>query len=251
MPMALQAGLWGLLSGSALLIGALIGWNAHLPRRVVAGVMAFGAGVLISALSFELMQEGWERGGMLPVGAGFLLGAMIYTGLNMLLAWNGAKHRKRSEKHSRVEDGHGGNNAKALALGALLDGIPESLVIGISLIEGGKVGLVAVAAVFLSNLPEGLSSAAGMRQEGKTAAYTFILWAGIALIAGLSSLIGYIAFAGVSPTTVAFVQALAAGAILAMVVDTMVPEAFEGTHDFAGIISVAGFLTAFGLSKLS
>ena len=143
------------------------------------------------------------------------------------------------------------DNAKALALGALLDGIPESLVIGISLIEGGKVGMVAVAAVSLSNLPEGLSSASGMRKEGKTATYTFTLWGGIALIAGITSLIGYTAFAGVSPTTVAFVQALAAGAILAMVVDTMVPEAFEGTHDFAGIISVFGFLTAFGLSKLS
>jgi ZIP family zinc transporter len=259
MPMAIQAGLWGLLSGSALLLGALIGWYAHLPRRVVAGIMAFGAGVLISALSFELMQEGWEHGGMIPVASGFLLGAVVYTGLNMLLAWNGARHRKRSEPGKRVEQSkeaaqrgkpEPASNGLALALGALLDGIPESVVIGVSLIEGGKVGMVAVAAVFLSNLPEGLSSAAGMRHEGKTATYTFALWSGIAVIAGISSLVGYLAFAGVAAEAVSFVQALAAGAILAMIVDTMVPEAFEGTHDFAGIISVAGFLTAFGLSKL-
>ena len=263
MPMAIQAGLWGLLSGSALLIGALIGWYARLPRRAVAGIMAFGAGVLISALSFELMDEGWKRGGIMAVAAGFLIGAAIYTGLNLLLAWNGARHRKRSEPHMRVDQqqeaadcgnaaGAGGSsNGMALALGALLDGIPESVVIGVSLIEGGKVGMVAVAAVFLSNLPEGLSSASGMRHEGKSALYTFSLWAGIALIAGISSLIGYLAFAGVEPGLVAFVQALAAGAILAMIVDTMVPEAFEGTHDFAGIIAVAGFLTAFGLSKMA
>lgn len=261
MPMAVQAGLWGLLSGSALLLGALLGWFVPFTKRVIAAIMAFGAGVLISALSFELMEEGWKRGGFWPVAGGFLGGAVIYTGLNILLAWNGARHRKRSEAHKRAEqeaeaaecgnpaEANPSGNSMALALGALLDGIPESIVIGVSLIEGGKVGMVAVAAVFLSNLPEGLSSAAGARKEGKTAAFTFSLWAGIALISGVSAAIGYLAFAGVAPAGVAFVQALAAGAILAMIVDTMVPEAFEGTHDFAGVIAVAGFLAAFGLSK--
>ena len=261
MPLAIQAGLWGLLSGSALLLGALAGWFLPLSRRVIAAIMAFGAGVLISALSFDLMDEAWKRGGIAPVAGGFVGGAAIFTGLNLLLAWKGARHRKRSAAGNREEQGREAaercgssapkpaGNAMALAMGALLDGIPESVVIGVSLIEGGKVGMVAVAAVFLSNLPEGLSSASGMRQEGKSAVFTFGLWSGIALVSGLASLIGYIAFAGVEPAVVAFVQALAAGAILAMIVDTMIPEAFEGTHDFAGIIAVAGFLTAFGLSK--
>lgn len=248
MPMALQAGLWGLLSGSALLIGALIGWFARLPHRLVAGIMAFGAGVLISALSFDLMDEAWHRAGLVPVAIGFLVGAGIYTGANMALGLWGARHRKRSSAAKR--EGGPEQNGGALALGALLDGIPESIVIGVSLLEGGSVGLVAVAAVFLSNLPEGLSSAAGMRKEGKSAAYTFALWGGIALVAGLSSWLGYVAFAGVAPAAVAGVQAVAAGAILAMIVDTMVPEAFEGTHDFAGLIAVSGFLVAFALSKV-
>ena len=260
--MALQAGLWGLLSGSALLIGALIGWFVPLKRRTVAGIMAFGAGVLISALSFELMEEGWKRGGILPVAAGFLAGAVIFTACNLALAWRGARHRKRSDTHKRAEQQQEAvecgtaapkqqsGNAMALALGALLDGIPESVVIGVSLIEGGKVGMVAVAAVFLSNLPEGLSSAAGMKKEGKSAVFTFGLWAAIALASGVAALVGYLAFAGVDPAVVAFVQALAAGAILAMVVDTMVPEAFEGTHDYAGVIAVSGFLLAFGLTKM-
>lgn len=111
--------------------------------------------------------------------------------------------------------------------------------------------MVAVIAVFLSNLPEGLSSAAGMKQAGKSAAYVFALWAGIALTAGLSAWFGFVAFDGFGPSAVAAVQAVAAGAILAMIIDTMVPEAFEGTHDFAGMIAVAGFLAAFALSKLS
>ncbi len=256
-PIAIQAGLWGFLSGSALLIGALIGWFAPLSRRTIAAIMGFGAGVLISALSFELMDEAWLRtshagSGFLPVAGGFLGGAALYTVCNSVLGLWGARHRKRSTAEHRAHDkANNPDNGGALALGALLDGIPESIVIGVSLLEGGRVGMVAVIAIFLSNLPEGLSSAAGMKAEGRPARSVFLLWAGIALIAGVASWLGYVAFDGVSPGWIAAVQAVAAGAILAMIVDTMVPEAFEGTHDFAGLIAVAGFLTAFALSKLA
>lgn len=248
MPLALQAGLWGLLSGSALLIGALLGWFVPMPRRLVAGIMAFGAGVLISALSFDLMDEAWGRGGIWPVAAGFFGGAAFFTLCNQLLALWGARHRKRSDATLRAT--HKPDNGAALALGALIDGIPESIVIGVSLLEGGAIGFVAVIAVFLSNLPEGLASAAGMKTEGKGAAFVFLLWSAIALAAGAASLGGYLAFAGADPAAVAAVQAIAAGAILAMIVDTMVPEAFEGTQDYAGLIAVTGFLAAFLLSKL-
>jgi zinc transporter, ZIP family len=253
-PLAVQAGLWGLFSGSALLLGAAIGWFRPLSRRTIAAVMAFGAGVLISALSFDLMDEAWRRSdlagdGLLPVAAGFLGGAVIFTACNYALALRGARHRKRSTvEHRRRDRGRSPENGSALALGALLDGIPESIVIGVSLLEGGSVGLVAVIAVFLSNLPEGLSSAAGMKAEGRKRSFVFLLWTGVALIAALSAWVGYVA---VPPGAVALVQAVAAGAILAMIVDTMVPEAFEGTHDFAGVIAVAGFLAAFALSKLA
>jgi ZIP family zinc transporter len=252
MPISIQAGLWGLLSGSALLIGAAVGWFVPMSRRVIAAIMAFGAGVLISALSFELMDEAWQRGGFAPVAGGFLGGALIYTVANKLLAARGAKHRKRSDPANRdVDKQQSDQNGSALALGALLDGIPESIVIGVSLLRGGAVGLVAVIAVFLSNIPEGLSSSAGMKVEGRGFAFVFALWAGIAALAGLASWFGYVAFDGVDPAVVSAVQATAAGAILTMVVDTMVPEAFEGTHDYAGIIAVGGFLAAFALSKMA
>jgi ZIP family zinc transporter len=252
-PLSIQAGLWGLLSGSALLIGAGIGWFVAMPRKAVAAIMAFGSGVLISALSFELMDEAWKQGGFLAVGIGFVAGASVYTALNLALAARGARHRKRSDAGPRKEHAAAcpeGNSA-SLALGALIDGVPESIVIGTSLLAGGAIGWVAVAAVFLSNLPEGLSSAAGARREGKSATYTFTVWGGIALIAGLSSFAGYTLFDGASPQVLAAVEGVAAGAILAMIIDTMAPEAFEGTHDFAGLIAVFGFLTAFGLSKLA
>ena len=251
MPVAVQALLWGLLSGSALLIGAAVGWFVPLPRRVIAAIMAFGAGILISALSFDLMDEAWHSGGFAPVAGGFLGGAAIFTVCNLALAAYGARHRKRATPEHRDEDKQANpNNGGALAIGALLDGIPESIVIGVSLLKGGSVGMVAVVAVFLSNIPEGLSSAAGMKAEGRRLGYVMLMWAAIALAAGAASWFGYMAFDGVAPEVVAAVQATAAGAILAMVVDTMVPEAFEGTQDYAGAIAVTGFLAAFALSKL-
>lgn len=248
MPTGIQAGLWGLLAGSALLAGALGGYFLRMPQRFVAAVMAFGSGVLISALSFDLMQEAYEDGGFIATAAGFLVGAAIYTGVNLFLAVRGAKHRKRSGNQQPSEAQNKGSGL-AIAAGALLDGIPESIVIGVSMIRGGVVSLVAVAAIFLSNIPEGLSSAAGMKKAGRGAAYVFGIWGGIALISGIAAWAGYAGFSHASPGVVASTTALAAGAILAMLADTMMPEAFEAAHSFAGFLTVLGFLVAFILTK--
>jgi len=132
----------------------------------------------------------------------------------------------------------------------LLDGIPESIVIGVSLIGGGAVSLVAVVAIFLSNLPEGLSSAAGMKKANRSAGYVFGVWGSIAAVSGISALLGYTIFSGFSSEIIAGTTAVAAGAILAMLADTMIPEAFEEAHDFAGLITVIGFLAAFVLTKI-
>lgn len=247
---SLIAGLWGLFAGGALVLGAAIAWFFTVPVRVTAGIMAFGSGVLISALAFELMEEAYRRGGLDSTGAGFIGGAVLYTAANWWLGHRGAKHRKRSGQGIQPAEKESQGSGTAIAVGALLDGIPESIVIGLSLLKGGGVSLVAVAAIFLSNIPEGLSSAAGMRQAGRSAAYIFGVWGAIAVASGLASWAGYVAFDGVSPEIVAAITAVAAGAILAMLADTMIPEAFEKAHDAAGLITVLGFFAAFMLSKL-
>src|SRR6476469_1868540 len=155
-PVWLQAGFWGLVGGSALLLGAAVGYFVRIPQRAIATIMAFGAGVLISALSFELMDEAYKRGGFDSTSIGFLGGAAVYTAANWYLSHRGARHRKRSAGQPSESDDSG--SGLAIAVGALLDGIPESIAIGTTLIAGGAVSWVAVAAVFLSNVPEGLSS---------------------------------------------------------------------------------------------
>ncbi len=248
MPLWVQAGLWGLLAGGALVVGALIAWIGHVRPRVVASVMAFGAGVLISALAFDLVDDAEKLGGLLPTALGFLGGAVAYVAGNVLLTKRGARHRK-SPGAAQMSEAEQAGSGTAIALGALLDGIPESTALGVSLLGGEGVGIAVLAAIVISNLPEGLSSAAGMKHNGRSATYVFGVWIGIAVACGISGALGCLLLDGAAPETVATITAVAAGAILAMVADTMIPEAFRETHLYTGLIATLGFLVAFTISR--
>ncbi|MCX6395326.1 MAG: ZIP family zinc transporter [Propionibacteriales bacterium] len=247
-PVWVQAGLWGLVAGSALVVGVTIAWLLTVPRWIVASVMSFGAGVLISALSFDLMSEAEETGGLTPTLIGFLGGAFVYVLCNQALARRGARHRKRAGSEQPSEEEQAGSGS-AIAIGALLDGIPESIVLGLTLLSGNGVGAPVLAAIFLSNLPEGLSSAAGMKQAGRSGRFVFVVWGSIAAASGLAGAIGVLALDGASPATIAVITAIAAGAILTMVADTMIPEAFERAHLYAGLLAASGFALAFALER--
>jgi ZIP family zinc transporter len=242
----MNALLWGWLAGSSLLLGAAAGWFLDLSPKVISSIMAFGSGVLISALSFELVDEAFHKGGLLATGVGFGVGIALYTLGAWYLNKRGAKYRKRSGDLQKKN-----SNGLAIALGALLDGIPESIVIGLSLLSGKGASIVTVIAIFISNVPEGLSSSSGMKIAGRSRKYVFGLWFGIAFISGFASFLGFKVFAHFSVEVMAGTTSIAAGAILAMIVDTMIPEAYEEEHDLAGVITGIGFLAAFIMSKLS
>ncbi|MBI5680779.1 MAG: ZIP family zinc transporter [Methanobacterium sp.] len=247
-PEWIMAGLWGLIAGSALLIGALFAYLFKIPSRIVASIMAFGAGVLLSAISLELMEESFTLGGYYNMLIGFLMGAVIFTVINVYLARKGAKHRKRSQKQLGSDEDD--SNSLAIAAGSVIDGIPESIAIGLTMITGGAVSVATVIAIFISNIPEGLSSTAGFKKAGWGFRPIFILWSVIAISSAIASLAGYSIFSHLPPSVISLTLALAAGGILAMLVDTMIPEAFSETHNMAGLITVLGFITSFILSKI-
>jgi ZIP family zinc transporter len=238
---ALAAGA-GLLAGSALLVGALIAWRVDVPRKIVASIMAFGAGVLIATLSFDLVGEAVTEAGIWPTVWGFATGAVVYVAANYALDAVNARNRRGAATDPGTGTG--------IAIGALLDGVPESMVLGLSMVAGNGVSIPVLVAVLISNIPEGLSSTAELKSSGRSAKFVFVLWGSIALASALSSLAGYTILADATPEVTGFITALAAGAILAMVTDTMIPDAYRTQHNLTGLFATVGFLLSFVLSEL-
>lgn len=245
MPDALMAGFWGAVAGSALFVGALIALYAHASRRVISLVMAIGGGVLISLVAFNLMDEAYARGGLEASALGMLLGAAVFFAADTVLSRRGAKNRKRSHGHPKDE-----GSGIAIFVGSMLDSIPEAVAIGVSMLGSGAVGWVMVAGIFLSNVPEGLSATAGMHEAGRSKTYVFALWAAAVACTALGAFCGYQFLAGASANLISAIQAFAAGAVLAMLASTMLPEAFAEGGPAVGFLTAIGFLAAFALEKI-
>ena len=233
----------GLLAGGALFVGALIAWFVNVPARVVASIMAFGAGVLISALAFDLVGEAMAEAGMWPTVSGFAVGAVVYVGVNILLDHRDARNRRGSAE--------GPGTGTGIAVGALLDGVPESMVLGLSMLAGHGVSIPILTAVVISNLPEGLSSTAELKAAGHKPKFVFVLWGGIAIAAAISSLLGFTILADAPVELTGFITSLAAGAMLAMICDTMIPDAFRKAHNYTGLLATIGFLVSLVIHQLA
>lgn len=238
----LEAGLWGFVGGVALLLGAVIGLRVRTGQRTIGLIMAFGAGVLISALAFELTEESFSRGGVLTVAGGLAAGGLSFFAGDWVIDHRGGDNRKRSGGEQQ------GGSGSAIVLGALMDGIPESVAIGVSLLGGAGVSAATVAAVFLSNVPESLSAATGLQKAGHSGRWILALWTAVVVASTIAAAVGYGVLGGAPPSVIAFIQAFAAGAILTMLADTMMPESFEHGGNVVGLVTLLGFALAFLLS---
>jgi ZIP family zinc transporter len=253
----LTAAIYGLIGGAALFLGAFVGIYTKVSKRAVGAIMAFGSGVLISALTIDLVLKAYELGGFDAVTIGFVSGGILFVGGDYLIDRAGGHFRKlgHGARHAALrpssEDTALANSGSAIFLGAMLDGIPESAAIGVGLAAGHGFGLTMLVAVFLSNFPEGISGALGMKQAGKTPAYVMAVWSSVVVTAGVSSVLGYQFLAKAAPNILAAGLSVAAGAILAMLANTMMPEAFEEGGRFVALVTVLGFLVAFVVSRLT
>ena len=265
------AALSGAIGGSTLLLGAAVAWFIDIPQRVVAGIMAVGAGVLISTLAFELVEEAADSGGLLPTTLGFLAGAILYIVADWLVSrpraartagarTNGTASIQSAgralppasivTRRARTRVGVASGAGVVIAIGALIDGIPESLVMGLSVLQGG-ISIPIVAAIAISNIPEGLGSTAALKRGGASGRFVTLLWGGIALITVAAAVAGYLLFQSASPNLVALITTVAAGGLLAMVCNTMIPEAFAEQRALTGLWATLGFLGAFLLHELA
>jgi len=207
--------------------------------------MAFGAGVLVSALSFELVLEAFETGGLLATVAGVIVGAALYFSANRLLD-------RRTKKRENTSGGAQGNESAgtALAVGALIDGIPESVALGLGVVTSASINPAMLIAIFISNVPEGLASTAQMKNAGRKGSSIALLWGSIAISCGLAACFGALVMQSMPEEVLAFATAVAAGGILTMIADTMIPEAYSVDHDYTGLLVTGGFLSAFALHVL-
>jgi zinc transporter, ZIP family len=240
-----EAFFWGLVAASSLLAGALLALTVRPGRRVVGLVMAFGAGVLISAVAYELVGEAAQTA---DTGRYVALG--LFTGCGVFFVGDALIDRLGGEERKSSGGEQAGGVALAIVLGIVLDGIPESIVIGVGLLSGEGVGLAMLVAVFLSNLPEAVAATTGLSAAGWRQTRLWLLWLGVVLVSALASLAGYALFDNASADTIAFVLAFAGGAILTMLADTMMPEAFEQSGKLAGVCTTLGFALAFAISTL-
>ncbi len=233
---------WATVSISGLLIGSLIGIKVPLSHRSIAGTMALAAGMLMAAAALELSAEAIEEVTSLAIGVlSLIAGAFVFSFLNSRLSAAGAGDRKRcGECVAQPEEASMPGSGLAIALGTMIDAIPESIVLGLTLkTSGPELGLIL--AIALGNLPEAISSSAGMLHAKRKTRWIFGLWTGVALISIALVLLGYFAAEALSPVVVAYTQLFGAGALIALVTETLIPEAADGNIRYAGIISALGF----------
>lgn len=253
--------IFGAIASSALILGALGGVRFQVPKRVLAAMLAFAAGALMTALAFELFQDAYEHGGIWRAAIGLAVGAIVFTLISQRLDRLAEGHHKQdhgSEKldtdaaakdRSATTASVSGAAGLALLAAVTLDGVPENIALGISLAEGSG-GLALLAAIFVSNFPEALVGSASMRSQGRSQAWILGVWAICALVLTVAVVVGAGPLSNASAETISLPLAFAAGAVLASLADTLMPEAYENGGPTVALSTAAGFILSFVLSTL-
>ncbi len=244
----LNAVLWGAVSGSAVLIGALMALFLPIRTKLIGFVMAFGTGVLIGAAAYELLDDSANEGGLLPTIIGFTAGALVFTLFDWYISRKGGSGRKRSVRDAGSSKGN--SSGLAIFAGTVMDAIPESIMIGGSLISGQGVSLLLVIAIFISNIPEGLSSTAGLKKDGYSKTKVMLLWLGVLVISTIASGAGYSFMDHANGYTTAIIASFAGGGIISMVSSSMMPEAYEEGGPLTGFLAALGMLCSLILDHL-
>lgn len=240
-----EALLYGLAASSALIVGAAVGAKWTPPERVTGFLLAFASGALISALAFELFEEAFRLGGAVRSGLGLLAGAAVFVAADSLLDRRvagsaGAGHRELTR--GGVRHGVGW----ALLAAVTLDGVPENLALGVSLVE--TASLTLLVAIFASNLPEALVGALAMRAEKRSTRQVMLIWTMCAALLTIAVVVGRAAAGGLGPEVLAVALAFAGGAVIASLADTLMPEAFEHGRPASAFATAAGFFVSFVLA---
>lgn len=252
LPEWLQSAGWGVLSASGLLIGAVGGYYGPLRHSDIARAMTFASGVLLAVVAVDLLVSAGRATSLHWTVIGLMCGAATFSLVNWMLSRRGAHHRKRcGDCVGQPDEAQQPGSGLAIAAGTFLDGVPEGVVLGLSVLHHGAPGLGTVAAFFLANIPEALSSSAGMRRAGRSARYVFSLWLAITLTIALAAAFAALALRGTGLEIRAASEAFAAGAILALVAETMIPEAFHESPRFSGLLLAIGFVALMILLALS
>jgi ZIP family zinc transporter len=238
----LEAAFWGLITGSSLLVGAAVALVVRPGHRAVGLTMAFGAGALIAAVAYELVLEGFETSAK-GAAIGFVAGAVAFYVGDVLVDRRGGGGRKSMKSESGLA-----GSATAIVLGTVLDGVPESFVLGASLQAEGVIPVAVVVGVFVSNVPESLSATTGLREAGWASSRLIGMWSAVVAVSVAFAAFGWWALDSMGAATGAVALGFAGGALLVMLADTLVPEAFELGGREAGPLTALGFALGFSLS---
>ncbi|MCT8137692.1 ZIP family metal transporter [Anaerobacillus sp. CMMVII] len=243
---------WGTLAASATLFGAVLALKFSIPKRIIGYIMALGTGALIGATTYELLEESLEISGFTEVAIGFLGGALVFTLLDYLISHKGGHQRKEVER--TVKDTEQTNDGKTsgmgIFIGSVMDTLPESAMIGMSLIGGSSVSLALVVSVFISNIPEGLSSSVGLQKSGFSKKKILIMWLLVVFFSALCALAGATLLDDASNSIKAIVSCFAGGAIIAMIASTMMPEAYKEGGPTVGFVTSIGVFISLWLHHL-